>query len=68
MLKWRSLEFGVSNQRIARSNVGPINVIVQDALRAAVHAASEAEGLDLLADALRKVSDLASNAAESGRA
>jgi hypothetical protein len=39
--------------------VGPIHNIVQDALRAAVHARSEREGFDLLADALRKVSDLA---------
>jgi len=36
----------------------PIHAIVQDALRAAVHARSEREGLDLLADALRKVSEL----------
>lgn len=43
----------------------PIRVIVQDALRAAVHARSEREGLDLLADALRKVSDLAGTASAS---
>jgi hypothetical protein len=35
-----------------------IRVIVQDALRAAVHARSEREGFDVLADALRKVSEL----------
>lgn len=37
----------------------PIHAIVQDALRAAVHAPSEREGFDLLADALRKVSESA---------
>jgi uncharacterized protein HemY len=37
--------------------------IVQSALRAAVHAPSEREGFDLLADALRKVSELTAAAA-----
>lgn len=44
-----------------------IRVIVQDALRAAVHARSEREGFDVLADALRKVSELtAANQATQG--
>jgi hypothetical protein len=41
----------------------PIQAIVQSALRAAVHAPSEREGFDLLADALRKVSELTAAAA-----
>jgi len=44
----------------------PIRAIVQEALRAAVHARSEREGFDLLADALRKVSELATATAEQG--
>jgi hypothetical protein len=40
-------------------SAAPIHVIVQDALRAAVHAPSEREGFDLLADALSRVAQVA---------
>ena len=46
------------NRAAINPRVVPIRAIVQDALRAAVHAPSEREGFDLLADALRKVSEL----------
>ncbi|CAE6971631.1 hypothetical protein R69608_07645 [Paraburkholderia nemoris] len=47
--------------------VDPIHNIVQDALRAAVHARTEREGFDVLADALRKVSEMmAGNQATQG--
>jgi hypothetical protein len=45
----------------------PIHVIVQDALRAAVHAPSEREGFDLLADALSRVAEVAREGAPQGR-
>jgi hypothetical protein len=44
----------------------PIHVIVQ-ALRAAVHAPSEREGFDLLADALSRVAEVAREGAPQGR-
>ena len=43
---------------IPRDSVS-LRVIVQDALRAAVHAPSEREGIDLLADALSRVAQVA---------
>lgn len=40
----------------------PIRAIAQEALRAAVHAPTEQEGFDVLADGLRRIGDLSAGA------
>jgi hypothetical protein len=53
------------NHASNQPDVRRVQAIVQDALRAAVHAPSEREGFDLLADALLRVNDLATAANRS---
>lgn len=52
----------MSNHISKRPHAGQVQVIIQEAMRSAVLAPTEREGFDMLAEALRKVSDLAGTA------
>lgn len=53
----------MTSQTSKQVSPAPARTVVQDAMRAAVHAPSEREGLDILANGLRPVGDLSANKA-----